>query len=125
MAAPIDIWANFLANHKLTPQRVPNQMILVQLCKKLSETGETPKYKPYHARLKSRELVCKIAMTNGIDLAAIKHNCKVAMSRGLLDAWNKAYQEVYGSAYGTAGAKEADRRDIMTSVRKAHPNIKL
>lgn len=113
----IDKWANFLMNERLSPQRVPNPMVLVRLCELLSATGP-PKRKPYADRLKSRRLVCLVAMENGIDLAGLKHRRKMSMSRGLLDIWNTVYQERYGSSYGTSGGKEVSRRDVKTRLAR-------
>jgi len=57
-----------------------------------------------------------MAMAHGIDLAAMKHNGKVAMARGMLDAWNKTYAIKYGSNMGTAGIKESIRRNVKTTL---------
>jgi hypothetical protein len=92
----IDLWANFLMNERLTPQRVDDPMVLVRLCELLAQTGK-PIIRPYAKRLLTRRLVCVTAMEHGIDLAGLKFRGKLAMSRGLLDAWNKAYVERYGS----------------------------
>lgn len=115
----INLWANFLGGHKLTPKRLgaKNGLVLVELCQKLAHKG-SPRWRPYAARLASRKLVCEVAMEAGIDLAGFKYHGKVAMARGLLDAWNQVYLERYGGTYGTAGAKEVIRRNVKTKLGK-------
>lgn len=125
--AEINQWANFLANHKLTPKRVKHPAaiaLLIQLCELLARKG-SPKMRPYTARLQSRRLVCMTAMQAGIDLASMKHHGKMAMSRGLLDSWNQTYREAYLSTLGTAGAKEATRRDVKTKLAKERAKDEL
>lgn len=119
----VDLWANFLANEKLTPARVEDPMLLVKLCEKLAETGG-PRVKPYAAKLISRRRVVNQAMDLGIDLAALKDRGKLIMSRGLLDIWNSEYAKRYGSNVGTAAWKEAKRRDIKTLLRSEKPSEK-
>lgn len=111
----IDLWANFLMNEKLSPQRVPNPMVLVALAEKLA-TIRGPKVRPYKLRIESRRLVVQTAMDMGIDLAGIKHHGKIAMARSLLDIWNEEYAKRFGSTFGTAGAKETTRRDVKTRL---------
>lgn len=119
--ATVDLWASFFANEKLTVNRVPIDMLL-RLADLLVTKGLSPKVRPYSQRLESRRQVCIVAMDNGIDLPAYKHNGKPAMSRGLLDAWNKAYVEKYGSNYGTSGVREATRRDVKTKLSQRRDN---
>lgn len=111
----IDKWASFLAAEKLTPQR-GDAVALIRLAEELAERS-TPVFQPYAKRLESRRLVVNTAMDAEIDLAGMKHNGKIAMSRGLLDIWNQEYAKRFGSAYGTAGQKEATRRDVKTKLR--------
>jgi hypothetical protein len=114
----INLWASFLADHKLQPADVEEHWVLelIRLAEELCKRGE-PRYSPYADRLKARELVCVAAMDLGIDLPAIKsRKGKTAMGRGLLDAWNIAYKKRHGSIVGTASAKEAKRRDIKTKL---------
>lgn len=105
----IDLWANFLANEKLTPQRVDDPMLLVRLCEELAKRAR-PKIRPYTDKLKSRALVAVTAIDLGIDLAGLKHDGRMAMARSLLDIWNVEYAMKFGSAYGTAGWREDRRR---------------
>lgn len=114
MKSLINLWANFLMNHKLTPERV-DPMKLVALAELLAAKG-SPKHRPHTAQLESRRLVCETAMEAGIDLSSWKYHGKVAMARGLLDMWNTVYQQRYGSTFGTAGAKEVTRRDVKTKL---------
>jgi hypothetical protein len=113
----IDLWANFLMNEKLVTQHMDTDDVLaiIKLCEVLA-TKRGPKIRPYNLRLESRKLVCETAMELGIDLTAIRYHGKVMMARGLLDAWNKAYAERYGSAVGTASKMEASRRDVKTRL---------
>ena len=113
----IDKWANFLANEKLRPSSVGEQwtMELVRLCEALA-AKRGPKVSPYRAKLESRRLVCETAMDLGIDLPAIKARGRVAMARSLLDAWNSAYAARHGSTFGTAAAREAIRRNVVTRL---------
>ena len=113
----IDLWAQFLANEKLSPDRIEEHwaMELVRLCEALA-AKRGPKVRPYHAKLESRRLVCETAMELGIDLPAIKAQGRVAMARSLLDAWNSAYAARHGSTLGTASAREAIRRNVVTRL---------
>jgi hypothetical protein len=115
----IDLWANFLAHEKLTPNRVEDTwaMELVRLCEALAAKAR-PKFKPYRERLLTRQILCETAMELGIDLASIKnkHNQKIIMGRGLLDIWNQVYERRFGSSYGTAGEWEATRRNVKTNL---------
>ena len=115
----IDLWANFLANEKLTPARCGEHLMqIVALCERMS-ASRGPLVRPYRAKLASRDFVCQTAMFMGIDLSAIKYHGKIAMSRGMLDAWNKEYVRRFGSNFGTAATKEAQRRDVKTHVRNS------
>lgn len=107
--SPIDVWAAFLANERLTPCRVQHPMVLVRLCEELAKGG-MPRCKPYPERLKTRLTVAQTAIGLGIDLAALKFHGKLAMGRGLLDVWNAVYAKQFGSSFGTAGWKEDKRR---------------
>ena len=113
----IDLWASFLSNEKLTPQRVPDVMVLVTLCEELAKR-DGPRVRPHALRLKSRELVCETALDLSIDLAGIKHNGKMAMARSLLDAWNLCYARRFGAIYGTAGWREDKRRNCKITIHK-------
>lgn len=112
----IDKWANFLANEKLTPKRVDNPMVLVELCEALA-AKQGPKTRPYAAKQESRLLVCETAIDLGIDLTQFKIGHKLVMARSLLDAWNKVYEKRFGSTFGTVGEKEVTRRLIKTQLR--------
>jgi len=112
-----ECWHSFLDNHKLDY----NDPKLQELCVQLALRGR-PKVRPHKARLESRRLVCLVAIEMGLDLTAIKHKGKIVMSRGLLDAWNLAYKEKYGSTLGTAGSKEVTRRNIKTKLSKQKDN---
>jgi hypothetical protein len=118
----MNLWASFLANHKLTAERTGNLEVLLSLCKLLAAI-EGPKVKPHTARLRSRRLVCLTAMEAGIDLTALKCHGKVAMARGLLDMWNACYQERYGGTYGTARAKEVSRRGVKTKLAERNMEV--
>lgn len=121
MTSILDRWGNFLAWEKITVQReVPVEQLL-DFIKLLSTRGE-PKSKPYKLRLATRRIICETAIDNGIDLTKWKFKGRLTMSRGLLDMWNKVYQERFQSTYGTPGAKEAIRRDVKTKLGKL--NIK-
>jgi len=113
----INLWASFLANHKLTAERTGRLDVLLQLCELLAAKGG-PKVRPHTKRQECRRLVCDTAMEAGIDLTALKHRGRLAMSRGLLDAWNAAYAARYGSVLGTAGAREVVRRGAKTRLRE-------
>lgn len=117
MKSNIDLWANFLANEKLTPQRVPDPMILVRLCEELAKDGH-PCIKQHKDKLESRRKVVAKAMDLSIDLTAIKCRAKMAMGRGLLDAWNLEYQRRFGSVVGTSGEHEVKRRGVSTRLSK-------
>jgi len=114
-------WANFLANEKLTDVRVPTDK-LDSLIRLLVLKKRGPKTKPHAAKLETRKYVCAIAMESGIDIAGWKHNGKLAMGRGLLDAWNSEYQRKFGTTFGTSGAKETVRRDVKTKLSKNTDN---
>lgn len=111
----IDLWANFLANEKLTPKRTGDAATLIRLCELLTAVGR-PKVRPHSAKLDSRDMVCRVAMENGIDLTAFKRDGKLLMGRGLLDAWNRVYALQFGSNVGTMGVKESTRRDVKTKL---------
>jgi hypothetical protein len=118
MKSNIDLWANFLANEKMTPKSVgeADTLKLIDLCKKMAET-RGPIIRPYAKKLESRRFVCMTAMDMGIDLPAMNR-----IGRGLLDAWNLSYKERHGTNYGTAAIKEAKRRDIVTKLSKRDKN---
>jgi hypothetical protein len=109
-----DLWANFLANEKMTPKAVgpENVMVLVDFCNRLAEI-RGPRIKEHKLKLESRRFVCQKAMEWGIDLPAM---CKIG--RGLLDAWLIVYKETYGGVYGTAAFREAIRRNVVTKLSK-------
>ncbi len=114
----IDCWANFLMNEKLEPSTVgeENTPVLIYLAEKAGEIRR-PNISMHKHKLESRAFLCKLAMDLGIDLPALKNNKgKMSMSRGLLDAWNKAYKEKFGSTVGTASEYEATRRDVKTDL---------
>ncbi len=109
----INSWANFLMNEKLTIDRT-GDLRLIDLAMKLAEMCP-PCIKSHKDKLASRALVCQVAMNMGFDLTALRaRNGKMAMGRGLLDAWNKEYQIKYGSIVGTAGEHEVKRRGVST-----------
>jgi hypothetical protein len=109
-----DLWANFLANEKMTPKAVgpENIMILVDFCNRLAVI-RGPRVTPYKLKQESRRFLCQKAMEWGIDLPAM---CKIG--RGLLDAWLLVYKELFGGVYGTAAFKEAVRRNVVTRLSK-------
>lgn len=115
MRSVIDKWADFLANEKLTPQRVPDPMVLVALCEELTKDGP-PCILMHKDKLESRRKVVAKAMDMSLDLTAIRYYGKVAMGRGLLDAWNLEYQRRFGSIIGTAGEHEVKRRGVSTRL---------
>lgn len=115
-------WNNFFENEKLIIKKLEDSdrtklsfliMEAAQICK--------PNRQIYAKRLETRDFICKLAMSMGIDLLAIKIRNKVAMGRGLLDAWMKAYAEEYGSATYTSTEQEQKRRDIRTKLAKRFP----
>jgi hypothetical protein len=109
----IDKWANFLANEKLEPKKFPpkQKLQLIELAQALANI-QSPQIRPYKAKLASRNLVCNTAIRLSIDLMAFHYHGKPALSRGLLDAWNKEYENQFGSTLGTTGEKENVRRTI-------------
>jgi hypothetical protein len=112
-----DLWANFLCNEKLSPQRCAGyEMSLVQLCEELAKK-RGPKVRPYKLRLESRQLVVQTAMDLGIDLAGIKFRGKMAMARSLLDTWNSEYTKRFGSNIGTSSWKEDKRRNAKMRLK--------
>jgi hypothetical protein len=114
----INRWAAFLEHERLAAGSLDPEdaMRLVALCERLAAVGR-PAYRPYAARLESRRLLVGTAMAMGLDLTALRgRRGKVAMGRGLLDAWNREYAARYGSAVGTAGVKESCRRDVRTRL---------
>jgi hypothetical protein len=118
----INNWANFLANEKLDPEYISSADTsrLMDLCIKLDELGYTPKISMYKHKMESRKILVKVAMSIELDLLSIKHKFtgKRLIGRGLLDMWNQVYQERFGSTIGTSGAKEAQRRDVKTKLRR-------
>lgn len=125
MKSDIDCWANFLYNEKLVPERMTEDWVLklITLCETLAKIRR-PNISTHQHKLESRKLLCFTAMDLSIDLPSIKHKTtgRYLIGRGLLDAWNLAYQEKHGSTYGTACAKEAKRRDIVTRLSKISPS---
>lgn len=123
MKSNMDCWANFLMNEKLDPQSlheddVHNLIILAEEAGKIRR----PKINMHKDKLESREFLCLMAFDLRIDLTAIKNKRgKIVMGRGLLDAWNKAYQKRFGSTVGTASAYEAKRRDVKTILSQEKP----
>src|SRR5687768_10406601 len=113
----INLWASFLAKHKLTIQRVDQFDLLLKLCEILATKGK-PRVQPYKAELETRKLLCLTAMDNSIDLTQLTYKGRLAMSRGLLDMWNKTYAEKYGSSFGTVGDREVKRRNIKIQLGK-------
>ncbi len=113
----LKLWASFLAHEKLTAKRVDVESLL-KLAEKLVETGQTPLYRPYPMRIRTRELICTVAMDMGLDLPAFKYFGKVAMGRGLLDVWERVYVERFGSSYGTNAWAELNRRKVVTKLSK-------
>jgi hypothetical protein len=114
----IDRWARFLEHERLDAGGLEpdDAMRLVALCERLAASGP-PAFRPYPARLESRRLLVATAMAMGLDLTALRgRRGRVAMGRGLLDAWNAEYVRRYGSAFGTAGVREASRRDVKTRL---------
>ncbi len=123
----IDLWAAFLANDKLEPKRTDEAgtMTILRLCEELVKRSQPPfvfcPFRSHPDRLRHRKMVAETAMDLGIDLMAIRHKGKPAMGRGLIDAWNAAYAERFGSTYGTAGAKEVARRTAKTTIHQSRP----
>lgn len=112
---PLERWINFLANEKLSARIGATwESHVFPVAEALANSGVVPRYTPYKQRLESRAILCRKAMDMGIDLAGIKHHGKIAMGRGLLDAWQKEYAERFGSNIGTAGWKETTRRNIKS-----------
>lgn len=118
----IDLWANFLYNEKLDPDKLDADSILelIFLCEELAKK-RGPKVSPYMERLASRRLVIETALDLGVDLIDLRDfwNKKHIIGRGLLDMWQKVYTERYGSTVGTRGEWEMKRRDIKTRLAKA------
>jgi hypothetical protein len=116
----INKWANFLANEKLDPEYISQEDTnkLMDLCIKLDSLGYQPKISMYKHKMESRKILVGVSMDMGIDLLSIKHkfNGKRLIGRGLLDVWNQVYQERFGSTVGTAGSKEAQRRDVKIKL---------
>ena len=123
--SPVDIWAGFLAFDKLTPERCgENVMRVVALCERLAAVQPQPKFfRSYQDRTEARRLVCETAIIMGLALTSIKHRGKVAMGRGLLDVWRAVYAERFGSDVGTAGDKEARRRNARMLHNNIFPNL--
>ncbi len=122
MSKPIaDLWANFLYWEKLDPKYVDEEDILklMDLALKLSAI-RGPKINPHKAKIESRRLVVNTAMDLGIDLPSIenKYNGRKIIGRGLLDIWNEQYAIRHGSTLGTAAAREAIRRNVVTKLSK-------
>lgn len=116
MKSAINLWANFLANEKLTPQSIGevNTLIIMELCQKMA-TVRRPNIKMHKDKIESRRFVINTAMDMNIDLMSIKKkNGKPAMGRGLLDIWNEEYEKRFGSKLGTLGEAEDIRRKIIT-----------
>lgn len=116
------IWAGFLEHEKLTVDSVgeENLPVLLRITDRLVELHPDPTpFRSYDDRLKCRQYICSLAMELGIDLTALKNGrSKVAMGRGLLNAWNKEYQQRFGSTIGTAGEFEVKRRTVVTRLSK-------
>ena len=120
MKSVINLWANFLANEKLRSADISEEwtMRLISLCEALA-AKRSPRIASHKDKLLSRQFVCETAMDLGLDLPAIRNRRgKVAMGRGLLDAWNKTYAARHGTTHGTASDLEAKRRDIVTKLSK-------
>src|SRR6516162_3453832 len=116
----IDLWASFLANEKLEPERMEYEEEIEDMIR-LAQTLaglRSPKVRPHKERQACRRLVAATAIDLGIDLTAIKVRGKVLMARSLLDAWNEVCTKRFGSIYGSAGYFEAKRRDIKTRLAK-------
>lgn len=120
MNPAIDNWANFLANEKLTADRVGDKLEkLIDLAEKLAKEHGQPKLRPHPVKIQARRLVVRAAMDMGFDLSAIRYKGKVAMGRGLLDAWNEEYKLRHGSNVGTLGEWETKRRNIVTKLSRS------
>jgi hypothetical protein len=121
MKSVIDLWANFLANEKLVPDRLNPEDIqsLIRLSEALAEI-QRPWISSHEVKLATRRVLCSVAMDLEIDLPAIKHKIsgKFVIGRGLLDMWLKVYQERFGDVYGTQAFKEAIRRDVKTRLSR-------
>jgi hypothetical protein len=106
--APINLWANFLANHGLSPSAVGPEDVekLVHLCQLLAEGGEPICFNC----LACRRRVCLTAIDAEIDLIGFTSRGRVLMNSSLLETWNQVYAERFGTIVGTAGAREATRR---------------
>jgi hypothetical protein len=119
MKPVINIWANFLMNEKLSPERVgeENIEVLIYLCEKLAEKSR-PNISCYQKKIETRRLVVNTAMDLGLDLPAITHNGKMAMARSLIDIWNEEYCKRFGSNIGTSTWKEVIRRNIKSNETK-------
>jgi hypothetical protein len=111
----IDVWANFLMNEKLVPD-ARNTLTLLELCQALAKDGG-PCIRSHKDKIKSRQKVVCAAFDLGIDLTSIKKDDgRIMMGRGLLDVWNSEYEKRFESKTGTAGDKEATRRDVKTRL---------
>lgn len=110
-------WANFLSNEKLPIEEVASLVMEAAQIR-------PPRIMMHKDKLESRDFICRLAMSLGIDLTAIKRRGKMAMGRGLLDAWTAAYTREFGSCDGTAAAREQRRRDIKTKLRSQHESLR-
>lgn len=114
----MNVWANFMAHEKLTPDRVgpDNVMILVALAEECAKIKRPNFLLGHRETLDCRRVLVGKAMDMGIDLPAIHHRGKPAMGRGLLDAWLSEYQLRFGSVVGTSAVKEVKRRGVKTRL---------
>jgi hypothetical protein len=117
MASDIDLWAGFLKHEKLDPKQMSPDWVLklIGLCEELAKKGK-PKYRPYAARIQTRELIVNTAMDMAIDLVNIRNKFKgrYIIGRGLLDVWNRIYEKRFGSIHGTRGELVNIHRQIVS-----------
>lgn len=125
MKPMIDLWANFMKNEHISPDKIgdnPKVLLkLLELCRRLAEL-QPPEISMHKDKLRSRALVCQVAMEMEFDLPAIRGykngKLKPIIGRGLLDAWNIEYAKKFGSNLGTNGVAEVRRRTIVTRLMK-------
>lgn len=114
-----DAWFNLLENHGFNNKMVGLSVLKPLVRELVREHGWPEGWATTHKKRSMwRVALCRTAMEYGVDLAEFKYRGRLVMTRGLLDVWNKVYQEKYGSAAGTAGQKEAVRRDVKTRLAK-------
>lgn len=92
-----DLWIEFLANERLSIERVGIAWVsLCNLCLVLA-TGNKPKWEDHQARIETRRLIARTAINLKIDLAAIHFKGKSAMGAALLEVWREESERKFGS----------------------------